>query len=403
MGGRKITDFQSARCREMWRNGKSIAEIARAVGISSTAVRLRVKDIDRKCEPPAEPGEEWARISEVDDRYFISSYGRVYTSGEGSGAARLFDVPATKHVAAKVTLSHGGKVDRYAVDRLVAEHFCERDSDSECYVVHSDGDLANNRADNLFWSDTSEIDMDKWRHSSPNITDELISDVVTLWKSGMAKKDVATMVGVTEGYVRKITYGLTRNVMPPCEPGEEWARLGDPKGRYYVSNHGRVFTNGDGTGEAKMLKQCLTGPRSKREYPTVIVDDGEGHKRLTVHRLVAKYFCEGWSPENNVVNHKDGNPQNNHADNLEWCTQKDNIGHAIHVLGRKIGGNMTDEIRQKISDSRRSRPSIQRKLTDEQVVEIRNDPRSSRQLAKVYGVDKATINRVRSGEHYRQV
>lgn len=43
-----------------------------------------------------------------------------------------------------------------------------------------------------------------------------------------------------------------------------------------------------------------------------------------VHRLVALCFLEK-KPGLNVVNHIDANPANNRADNLEWCTQRQNI------------------------------------------------------------------------------
>lgn len=51
-----------------------------------------------------------------------------------------------------------------------------------------------------------------------------------------------------------------------------------------------------------------------------------------IHRLVAKTFCS--NPLNkNIVNHIDCNTTNNYYRNLEWCTQKENMQHAI-LLGR---------------------------------------------------------------------
>lgn len=45
-----------------------------------------------------------------------------------------------------------------------------------------------------------------------------------------------------------------------------------------------------------------------------------------VHRVVAECFVP--NPYNlKTVNHKDGNKLNNHADNLEWMTQRQNVRH----------------------------------------------------------------------------
>ena len=57
-------------------------------------------------------------------------------------------------------------------------------------------------------------------------------------------------------------------------------------------------------------------------------------KKHFVHRLVAETFI----PNPNyfgVVNHKDCNKQNNNVNNLEWCTQKQNIQHSRNAGKQK--------------------------------------------------------------------
>ena len=64
----------------------------------------------------------------------------------------------------------------------------------------------------------------------------------------------------------------------------------------------------------------------------------KGRAVITVHRLVALTFIENPDPVNfNMINHKDGNKQNNEASNLEWCDCKYNVNHAkkMGLLGEQ--------------------------------------------------------------------
>ena len=83
-----------------------------------------------------------------------------------------------------------------------------------------------------------------------------------------------------------------------------------------VSQDGKVWYNGD-------LKHQY---KNNRGYFVVKIRN----KALRVHRLIAEAFV----PNPNYlpyVNHIDGNKENNCADNLEWCTQRHNVHHALRT------------------------------------------------------------------------
>lgn len=83
---------------------------------------------------------------------------------------------------------------------------------------------------------------------------------------------------------------------------------------------------------------------TKAGYKQIQAAHNGKRKTFMVHRLVAMAFVERKGIELEV-NHLDGDKANNAYTNLEWCTRKENLHHAIRTglkdplknLGMKYG------------------------------------------------------------------
>lgn len=98
---------------------------------------------------------------------------------------------------------------------------------------------------------------------------------------------------------------------------EIWKDIKGYEGLYQVSNYGKI----------KSLRfdkeMIMTNRINSNGYVDIIfTKDGEG-KSIRVHRIVGEHFLDN-SQGYPVINHIDGDKQNNHVDNLEWCTYSHN-------------------------------------------------------------------------------
>lgn len=109
---------------------------------------------------------------------------------------------------------------------------------------------------------------------------------------------------------------------------ERWRDIPDYEGLYQASSFGRIkslFKSG------KILKPNI----DKDGYFRYALCKNGKRKDYYGHRLIALTFIpnvKGYEQ----VNHIDGNKQNNNANNLEWCTCKENVNHSINVLKKRI-------------------------------------------------------------------
>ncbi len=145
---------------------------------------------------------------------------------------------------------------------------------------------------------------------------------------------------------------------------------------FMVSNKGQIFS--------KRTNKILKQHKNKKGY-MMLASRLNGRKGkaicLRIHRLVAEAFI--LNPDNKpFVNHKDGKKDNNYWDNLEWCTSKENIAHAV---------------RTGLMEFERGEQHRFAKLTEENVLWIRehyicyDKEFGGAALGKRFGVAKGTI------------
>lgn len=157
------------------------------------------------------------------------------------------------------------------------------------------------------------------------------------------------------------------------------------EGKYSITNDGRVFsheryieTSYKGKLYRALRKARWLKPRDRDGYQCVAIDQ----KNVSVHRLVADAFIDNPNMKP-VVNHINGIKHDNRVENLEWCTQYENDLHA------KITGLLNPPKGENHPLS---------KLTNEDVIHIRESKQKGCELAKKFNVPRSTITKIR--KHY---
>lgn len=156
---------------------------------------------------------------------------------------------------------------------------------------------------------------------------------------------------------------------------EQWLPVVGLEGLYEVSNYGNVRN-------AQTLKIKSYTLNKAENRPFMGLWKNNKVKIVKPHTLVLTAFV-GQRPVGLECCHNDGDPWNNHVDNLRWDTPKSN-----------------QQDRAKHGTSNRGERCAAAKLTEEQVAAIRIDPRLQREIAADYGVRGNTVSRIKSGKRW---
>jgi len=172
---------------------------------------------------------------------------------------------------------------------------------------------------------------------------------------------------------------------------EIWKDIPGYEGLYQISNNGGVKRMPKNTvtitGKIRIHKLKILKPSTdSRGYSqTCLFKLGIG-KIVSVHRFVAITFIE--NTENKPqINHKDGNKKNNHVDNLEWCTNTENMQHAVRnklmARGEENGISKLNELQVRVIKKTFG-------ITQEEIAEY-------------FCVHRSTISRIRSNTNWKHV
>lgn len=155
---------------------------------------------------------------------------------------------------------------------------------------------------------------------------------------------------------------------------------------YQASNYGEIKS-------LRFNKEIILKQKTDRSgHLRINLFKNNTRKEYQVHRLILETFI-GRCPPGMECRHLDGNPKNNKLDNLKWGTHSENIKDSV-----KHGTHFQP-------DHRGSKCCFS-KLNNNKIIEIRQlhlEGKSDTEIAKIYSVNKSTINRIINKKLWKHV
>ena len=285
--------------------------------------------------------EQWKQV-EYAPSYEVSSYGNIRNNKRDGKLLRInYERLKKNNTRVRPYLSVNGKSKGYYLHRIVAEHFIPNPENLP-EVNHKDGDFYNNCADNLEWISKK----DNMKHANENnlITRKKRKIIVKNKKTHeesvySSMTECAASLGYSNSTVYNTCSGKRKDILYDISYCDETTSIevsseskwkeypGCPK--YMVSECGQVKNKKTGR---IMMGSKVNGYR----FLTLCVGSGKPKLNRLIHRIVAETFLP--NPENKPqVNHKDSDILNNHIDNLEWVTARENMNSEETLKNLRAG------------------------------------------------------------------
>jgi hypothetical protein len=180
-------------------------------------------------------------------------------------------------------------------------------------------------------------------------------------------------------------------------PDEEFREFYDehydwiPKGKYLVSNKGRVFTKGT---------ECSYHKSKNGGYFIRVSGNGNNTSMMRAKMVLIAFY--GWKDAGVKAHHKDGNVYNDELTNLTWATEKE-------ISSFRMQKQENYERVSRMGRANKGRPIVSkrnRKLTEKEVVWIKyaiNKGHSDEYILKAIGHKVKSLNGIRYGYSWKNV
>ena len=170
---------------------------------------------------------------------------------------------------------------------------------------------------------------------------------------------------------------------------EEWREVPGSKGRYMVSNYGRVKSFVVDKEKGLLMKCSVI-----KNFKYIVLKYNNRRNQFFIHKLVALVWLPKPTKAQTIVTHLDRNLNNNHYSNLAWLTPEE-VGKRNGELFKKIYTGV------KHPGERHNVKLKERDIVHLKSMLQRGVPQVK--IAKMFCISEMQVTRIKRGENWGDV